>query len=212
MESVWSWPSAARVSSRLRGGELTVEYPRSQWTEDSQVRRLDENNIGPKKDFRLPSPRWFVVATAAGLVAVTVTLIATSGGGRHVPRPRGPSTDAAAPAPSPAAAPGTVLLTCDSANSGQLERLGQDGELGRPEQAGDALARASGPGPGGMIRAVAWGVAPLAVGWPGGALSRSCRPTRRSGISAPAATSPGLLLAAIQGVRRSLARWLPRIR
>src|SRR6266851_5413539 len=100
MESVWSSPTAARLSSRLRAGELTVEYPRFQWTEDSQVRRLDELNIGPKKDFRLPSPRWFVVAAAAGLVAVTATLIATSGGGRHVPRPPGPSTVAAAPAPS----------------------------------------------------------------------------------------------------------------
>src|SRR5258707_15312662 len=121
MESVWSWPTAARVSSRLPGGELTVEYPRFQWSEDSQVRRLDEINIGPKKDFRLPSPRWIIVAAATGLVALTATLIAASGGSRHVPRPRGPSTVAAAPTPSPTAAPGTFLLTCDSATWGQLE-------------------------------------------------------------------------------------------
>src|SRR5882757_6405311 len=42
----------------------------------------------------------------------------TGGGGRHaaVP-PKGP-TALAVPAPSPTAAPGTVLLTCDSANWG----------------------------------------------------------------------------------------------
>jgi len=68
---------------------------------------LDEINIGPKRDFRLPSPRWFVVAATAGLIAAAATLIATTGGGRHVPQ-------------IPTAAPGTVLLTCESANWGRL--------------------------------------------------------------------------------------------
>ena len=68
---------------------------------------MDEINIGPKRDFRLPSPRWFVVAATAGLIAAAATLIATTGGGRHVPQ-------------IPTAAPGTVLLTCESANWGRL--------------------------------------------------------------------------------------------
>lgn len=81
---------------------------------------MDEINVGPKRDFRLPSLRWFVAAAAAGLIAATAIFIAASGGGRH-PRPPGPSIVAAAPTPSPTAAPGTLLLSCDSANWGQLE-------------------------------------------------------------------------------------------
>jgi hypothetical protein len=79
---------------------------------------LDEISQGPKRDFRLPSARRLVLVTAAGLIAVVTTLMLTGGGGRHaaVP-PKGP-TALAAPAPSPTAAPGTVLLTCDSANWG----------------------------------------------------------------------------------------------
>ncbi len=79
---------------------------------------MDEINIGPKRDLRWPSRRWAAAAAATGLIAAAVTLFVTSGGGRHTPRP--PGAPAVAAAPSPAAAPGTLLLTCDSANWGQL--------------------------------------------------------------------------------------------
>jgi hypothetical protein len=82
---------------------------------------LDEINIGPKRDLRLPSRRWLAAAAATALIAATATLIVTSGSGRQAPRPSGPSTVAAAPTPSPTGAPGTLLLTCDSANWGKLQ-------------------------------------------------------------------------------------------
>lgn len=68
----------------------------------------------------MPSGPWLVVVAAAGLIAAAATLIVTSGGGRHAAaRPSAPAA-LAAPTPSPTAAPGTVLLTCDSANWSQL--------------------------------------------------------------------------------------------
>jgi hypothetical protein len=78
---------------------------------------LDEISQGPRRDFRLPSGRWLGVLAAAGLVAAVIALSLT-GGGRRVASPSGRSTALAAPSPS--AVPGTVLLTCDSANPGQL--------------------------------------------------------------------------------------------
>ena len=80
---------------------------------------MDEINIGPKRDLRWPSRRCLAAAAAVGLIAAAVTLIVTRGGGRPAPRPPGAPAVAAAPSPSPAA-PGTLLLTCDSANWGQL--------------------------------------------------------------------------------------------
>jgi hypothetical protein len=49
-----------------------------------------------------------------------ITILVLSGGGRHAVSAPGGPTALAAPGPSPTAAPGTVLLTCDSANPGQL--------------------------------------------------------------------------------------------
>lgn len=83
---------------------------------------MDEISQGPKRDFRFPSGRWLVVVlvTAAGLVAALATVVLTGGGGRHAAvRSRG-TVPLAAGAPSPTAAPGTELLTCDSANGGPL--------------------------------------------------------------------------------------------
>lgn len=90
---------------------------------------MDEISQGPKRDFRLPSARWLVLVTVAGLAAAVTTLALTAGGGRHagVP-PKGP-TRRAAPAPSPAAAPGTVLLTCDPAGQSQLASNWRPGSL-----------------------------------------------------------------------------------
>jgi hypothetical protein len=88
---------------------------------------LDEISQGPASDPRLPAGRWLAGAAAVALIAVITTLV-LSGGGRHaVSAPRGP-TALAAPGPSPTAAPGTVLLTCDSANPGQ--QLGPDWRAG----------------------------------------------------------------------------------
>jgi hypothetical protein len=81
---------------------------------------LDEISQGPKRDFRLPSGRWRVLVTAAGLVAVLATVVLTVGGSRHAAvRPEG-TARLAARAPSPTAASGTLLLTCDAANGGPL--------------------------------------------------------------------------------------------
>ena len=44
--------------------------------------RMDEINIGPKHNFRLPSGRWLLAAGAVALIAATVTLVVTLGGGR----------------------------------------------------------------------------------------------------------------------------------
>jgi sugar lactone lactonase YvrE len=64
---------------------------------------MDEINIGPKHDFRLPSRRWLVLAGAVALVAATATLIVTVGGARPVPRSQGPSSAATSPnSPNPA--------------------------------------------------------------------------------------------------------------
>jgi hypothetical protein len=89
---------------------------------------LDEISQGRKRDFRLPSGRWLVVVAAAGLIAVIATLVLTGGGGRHAAA-RPPSGSTALAAPSPTAAPGTVLLTCDSANWGQLASNWRAGSL-----------------------------------------------------------------------------------
>jgi hypothetical protein len=81
---------------------------------------LDEISQGPRHDPRLPSGRWLAGVAAVALIAVITTLVLSEGGRRHaVSHPGGPTT-LAAPGPSPTAAPGTVLLTCDSANPGQL--------------------------------------------------------------------------------------------
>lgn len=88
---------------------------------------MDEINIGPKRDLRWPSRRWLAAAAVTGLIAVTAWLVGGGGRSHHaVPksdswsRVRWPSTVAAAHAPPPRAAPGTLLLTCSSANWGQL--------------------------------------------------------------------------------------------
>lgn len=81
---------------------------------------MDEISQGPVRDSRLPSGRWLAVVAAAGLIAVITTLVLSGGGGRHAVSPPGAPAALAAPGPSPTAAPGTVLLTCDSANPGQL--------------------------------------------------------------------------------------------
>ncbi len=65
----------------------------------------------------MPSGRWLAVLAVIGLIAAVIALSLT-GGGHRVASPSGRSTALAAPSPS--AAPGTVLLTCDSANPGQL--------------------------------------------------------------------------------------------
>lgn len=97
------------------------------WVCPEQVWRLDEISQGPTSDPRLPAGRWLAGAAAVALIAVITTLV-LSGGGRHaVSAPRGP-TALAAPGPSPTGAPGTVLLTCDSANPGQ--QLGPDWRAG----------------------------------------------------------------------------------
>lgn len=54
-----------------------------------------------------------------GLIAAVIALAVTGGGHRAVP-PAGRPTALAAPAPSPSAVPGTILLSCDAANPGQL--------------------------------------------------------------------------------------------
>jgi hypothetical protein len=81
---------------------------------------LDEISQGPRRDFRLRSGRWLAGVAAAGLIAAITMLVLSGGGGRHAASPPGGPTALAAPGRSPAAAPGTVLLTCDSANWGQL--------------------------------------------------------------------------------------------
>ncbi len=81
---------------------------------------MDEISQGPRRDPRLPSGRWLVGVAAVALIAVITTLVLSEGGRRHAVSPPGGSTARAAPGPSPTAAPGTALLTCDSANLGQL--------------------------------------------------------------------------------------------
>jgi hypothetical protein len=67
---------------------------------------LDEISHGPEQGFRLPSGRWLLAAAIAGVLAVTAALAVTGIGGHQRARPTG--------------APGTFLLTCDSANWEQL--------------------------------------------------------------------------------------------
>jgi hypothetical protein len=81
---------------------------------------MDEISQGPRRDFRLPSGPWPAGAAVAVLIAAIITLVPTDGGGRHAISPPGDPTALAASGPSPTAAPGTVLLSCDSANEGQL--------------------------------------------------------------------------------------------
>src|SRR5215472_14422514 len=93
------------------------------------ARLMDEINIGPKHDFRLPSRRWLVMAAAVPLIAGAATLIMTSRGVHRGPRAPGPSVAATVPVPSPTAAPGTLLITCSSANWGGLYRYWRAGSL-----------------------------------------------------------------------------------
>jgi hypothetical protein len=65
-----------------------------------------------------------VVTVSAGIA----TLIVTGVSGRTT-RPLGASVAAAAPTPSPTAAPGTILLTCEFANWGELVRSWRAGSL-----------------------------------------------------------------------------------
>ena len=67
----------------------------------------------------MPSGPWLASAAVAVLIAAITALVLTGGGRHAVSSPGGP-TALAAPGPSPTAAPGTVLLSCDSANWGQL--------------------------------------------------------------------------------------------
>ena len=67
----------------------------------------------------MPSGLWLAGAAVAVLIAAITALVLT-GGGRHAVSSPGRRTALAAPGPSPTAAPGTVLLSCDSANWGQL--------------------------------------------------------------------------------------------
>jgi len=90
---------------------------------------MDEIKIGPKRDFRLPSGRWLVVAAASALIAATATLIMTAGNAHRGPGLPGPSSAVAAPTPTPTGAQGTLLLTCDSANWGSLGKDWRAGSL-----------------------------------------------------------------------------------
>jgi hypothetical protein len=81
---------------------------------------LDEISQGPQRDSRLRSGRWLMLATAVGLAAAVATVVLTGGGGRHAAVPPKGAARLAGRAPSPTAAPGTVLLTCASANGGAL--------------------------------------------------------------------------------------------
>lgn len=77
----------------------------------------------------MPSARWLVLVTVVGLVAVVTTLALTAGGNRHAAVPPKGSTSRAAAAPSPAAAPGTVLSTCDGQGQSQLASNWRAGSL-----------------------------------------------------------------------------------
>ena len=67
----------------------------------------------------MPPGPWLAGAAVAVLIAAITALVLTGGGRHAVSSPGGP-TALVAPGPSPTAAPGTVLLSCDSANWGQL--------------------------------------------------------------------------------------------
>ena len=68
---------------------------------------MDEINIGPKHEFRLPSGPYLLVAAAVVLIAATATLV-TIGGGRPLPRKQG---SAAFP----------VVFTCDQTSNPPLK-------------------------------------------------------------------------------------------
>jgi len=89
---------------------------------------LDEISQGPKRDFRMPSGRWLAALAVTGLIAGGLAL-GLSGGGPRVASPTGSPTTLATPAPPASAAPGTVLLTCDSATPGQLAPNWRAGSL-----------------------------------------------------------------------------------
>lgn len=89
----------------------------------------DEIHLGPKHDFRLPPGRWLVVAVALALIAATATLIMTAQTPGRAPRHQAPSAAAVAPTPSPTGAPGTLLLTCGSADWGDLGKGWRAGSL-----------------------------------------------------------------------------------
>ena len=67
---------------------------------------MDEINIGPNHDFRMPSGRWLLAAAAVAIIAATVSLIVTGGGGRPT-RSRPIRGSAANP----------VVLTCDQTSN-----------------------------------------------------------------------------------------------
>ena len=81
---------------------------------------MDEISQGPNRDFRLPSGHWLMLATAVALAVALATVVLTGEGGRHAAVPPKGTAPLTGRAPSPTAAPGTVLLTCDSANGGGL--------------------------------------------------------------------------------------------
>jgi hypothetical protein len=87
---------------------------------------LDEITHGPKREFRLPPRRWLAIAAVVGLVAIGVALGVAGTGGRHAGGSLPQATSSSGPTllpsmPRPTSFPGTVLLTCQSANWGQLE-------------------------------------------------------------------------------------------
>lgn len=76
---------------------------------------------GPRRDFRLPGGRWLAVAIAFCLAAATaVAVVLSYSGGSH---------PVSAPRPSPTAAPGTVLLGCQSAANHFLSPVSWTGSL-----------------------------------------------------------------------------------
>ncbi|MGN6794721.1 MAG: hypothetical protein ACTHJW_20235 [Streptosporangiaceae bacterium] len=90
---------------------------------------MDEISFGPKREFRLPSGRWLVVAAAVLVIAFATVIITSGGSARRPPRAPRPSIAASAPSPSPTAAAGTFLRTCADANWGQLESKWQAGSF-----------------------------------------------------------------------------------
>lgn len=104
---------------------------------------MDEISQGPRRDLRLPPGprRWLTVAGAAGLIAAIAVFGITRAGGRHGPVasavPTATRTEPTVAAPAPVvkvvpevpAAPGTVLLTCDSAIWGRPDAHWKAGSL-----------------------------------------------------------------------------------
>jgi hypothetical protein len=101
---------------------------------------MDEIGQGPDKDRQWSaSRRWLTTGGIAGLVIVALVLTVTRTNGSHpqaAPAPSTPPVSAlpsvppvSAPAPNLVVAPGTVLLTCDSALQGKLEPNWRAGSL-----------------------------------------------------------------------------------